>query len=152
VTPRLVRWGRTIDVGPTKKMHVQAGREEQLVDVGTETSTQTQLRHVRALAGGDQVGRLNGKVRQFGHRATRTPGPLAPVTTALECGDYVDVLVVNAEGGIFLGTNPNGRSRRSACRAGVLLTLKLLDKSGVEEMVAEIDVEACRAYAAQPSK
>lgn len=52
------------DVGPAKRMHVQAGWETQFVNVGPETSTQIRFRDNEALAGGEQVGRMSGQVRE----------------------------------------------------------------------------------------
>ncbi|PXA72397.1 glycosyltransferase family 2 protein [Cryobacterium arcticum] len=72
------------------------------------------------------------------------PGALATVLTAVESGDYQEVLVRDANGTLLL----RARSRREAARQrrwgpdAVLPTLELGDLPGITELVAEVDLEA----------
>jgi GT2 family glycosyltransferase len=72
------------------------------------------------------------------------PDALAPVLTAVESGEYREVLVRDVEGVLLL----RARSRREAARerrwgANALLpALELVDLLGVTELIAEIDLEA----------
>jgi GT2 family glycosyltransferase len=73
-----------------------------------------------------------------------SPGALAPVLTAVESGDYQQVLVRGANGTLLL----RACSRREAARQrrwgpdALLPTLELGDLPGITELVAEIDLEA----------
>jgi GT2 family glycosyltransferase len=73
-----------------------------------------------------------------------SPEALAPVLTAVESGDYTEVVVRAANGTLLM----RALSRREAARQrrwgpdALLPTLELGDLPGITELVAEIDLEA----------
>jgi GT2 family glycosyltransferase len=73
-----------------------------------------------------------------------SPGALAPVLTAMESGDYHEVLVRDTNGTLLL----RACSRREAARQrrwgpdALLPALELEDLPGITELVTEIDLEA----------
>jgi hypothetical protein len=73
-----------------------------------------------------------------------SPGALAPVLTAVESGNYTEVLVRDANGTLLI----RALSRREAARQrrwgpdALLPTLELGDLPGITGLVAEIDLEA----------
>jgi GT2 family glycosyltransferase len=73
-----------------------------------------------------------------------SPGALAPVLTAVESGDYTEVLVRDANGTLLI----RALSRREVARQrrwgpdALLPTLELGDLPGITELVTEIDLEA----------
>ena len=72
------------------------------------------------------------------------PGALAPVLTAVESGDYQEVLVRGANGTLLiraLSRRETARQRRWGGDA-LLPTLELEALPGITELVAEIDLEA----------
>jgi len=72
------------------------------------------------------------------------PGALAPVLTAIESGDYQEVLVRGPNGELLLralSRRDIARQRRWG-RGDLLPTLELVDLAGITELVTEIDLEA----------
>ena len=72
------------------------------------------------------------------------PGALAPVLTAVESGDYQEVLVRGANGTLLIRALPRRETARQRRWGGdaLLPTLELADLPGITELVAEIDLEA----------